>query len=61
MLLAEGNASQEVSNNYEPIDSTAVFKTMRSFYRYLPLFSFINHRPNAKSSDRDYDDSDDSY
>ena len=61
VLLAEGNASQEVSNNYEPPDSTAVFKTMRSFYRYLPLFSFINHSPNEKSSDRDYDDSNDCY
>ena len=50
VLLAEGNASQEVSNNYEPLDLTAVFKTRRSFYRYLPLFSFINHSPNAKSS-----------
>ena len=60
VLLAEGNASQELSNNYEPPDLTAVFKTMRSFYRYLPLFSFINHSPNTKSSDRDYDDSDDS-
>ena len=46
VLVAEGNASQEVSNNYEPLDLTAVFKTMRSFYRYLPLFSFINHSPN---------------
>lgn len=53
VLLAKRNPSQEVSNNCEPPDLTAVFKTMRSFYRYLPLFSLINHSPNEKSSDRD--------